>query len=252
MLGVSLRASRHTTQVMLGLSLRASWDTTLVIIIVGTPEVCFIQAIFYPVQTREFPFNAFFSQLPSFIGLHYHIQINHQTSHFVCGALSYLSRHHIETLNVNDLNFTYKGTLHNISRAVCVCVCVCACVRVSVRACVCVRVCVCACACVWVCVCVCACVCVRLGVCARVCVCVLRYNIYCISIVNTNQAQLMIVYKVSNVYMYSTDFCQCYPLTSNCIFITIVSGCYIILRASYISSDIPLVKVRSMAMYIIN
>ena len=52
--------------------------------------------------------------------------------------------------------------------------------------------------------------------------------------------------------MYSTDFCQCYPLTYNCIFITIVFGCYIILRASYISSDIPLVKVRSMAMYIIN
>ena len=32
----------------------------------------------------------------------------------------------------------------------------------------------------------------------------LRYNIYCISIVNTNQAQLMIVYKASNV---------CIPLT---------------------------------------
>ena len=26
--------------------------------------------------------------------------------------------------------------------------------------------------------------------------------------------------------MYSTDVCQCYPLTSNCIFITIVFGCY--------------------------
>ena len=52
----------------------------------------------------------------------------------------------------------------------------------------------------------------------------LRYNIYCISIVNTNQAQLMIVYKASN--MYSTDFCQCYHLTSNCIFITIDFGCY--------------------------
>ena len=52
--------------------------------------------------------------------------------------------------------------------------------------------------------------------------------------------------------MYSTDVCQCYPLTSNCIFITIVFGCYIILRASYISSDIPLVTVRSMTMYIIN
>ena len=32
MLGVSLRARRHTTRVMLGLSLRARWDTTLVII----------------------------------------------------------------------------------------------------------------------------------------------------------------------------------------------------------------------------
>ena len=32
MLGVSLRARRHTTQVMLGLSLRARWDTTLVVI----------------------------------------------------------------------------------------------------------------------------------------------------------------------------------------------------------------------------
>ena len=52
--------------------------------------------------------------------------------------------------------------------------------------------------------------------------------------------------------MYSTDFCQCYHLTSNSIFITIVFGCYIILRASYISSDMPLVTVRSMAMYIIN
>ena len=29
MLGVSLRARRHTTQVMLGLSLRARWGTTL-------------------------------------------------------------------------------------------------------------------------------------------------------------------------------------------------------------------------------
>ena len=26
--------------------------------------------------------------------------------------------------------------------------------------------------------------------------------------------------------MYSTDFCQCYHLTSNCICITIVFGCY--------------------------
>ena len=26
--------------------------------------------------------------------------------------------------------------------------------------------------------------------------------------------------------MYSTDVCQCYSLTSNCIFITIVFGCY--------------------------
>ena len=32
MLGVSLRARRHTTHVMLGLSLRARWDTTLVLI----------------------------------------------------------------------------------------------------------------------------------------------------------------------------------------------------------------------------
>ena len=35
MLGVSLRARRHTTQVMLGLSLRARWDTTLVMWIAG-------------------------------------------------------------------------------------------------------------------------------------------------------------------------------------------------------------------------
>ena len=33
MLGVSLRARRHTTQVMLGLSLRARWDTTLLFVI---------------------------------------------------------------------------------------------------------------------------------------------------------------------------------------------------------------------------
>ena len=56
--------------------------------------------------------------------------------------------------------------------------------------------------------------------------------------------------------MYSTEFCQSYHLTPNCrpIFrpITLVFGCYIILRASYISSDTPLDKVRSMAMYIIN
>ena len=26
--------------------------------------------------------------------------------------------------------------------------------------------------------------------------------------------------------MYSADFCQCYHLTSNCIFITIVFSCY--------------------------
>ena len=32
----------------------------------------------------------------------------------------------------------------------------------------------------------------------------LRYNIYCISIVNTNQAQLMIVYKASNVCILLT------------------------------------------------
>ncbi len=35
MLGLSLRARRHTTQVMLGLSLRARWDTTLVMWIAG-------------------------------------------------------------------------------------------------------------------------------------------------------------------------------------------------------------------------
>ena len=34
MLGVSLRAKRHTTQVMLGSSLRARWDTTLVLVII--------------------------------------------------------------------------------------------------------------------------------------------------------------------------------------------------------------------------
>ena len=39
MLGVSLRARRHTTQVMLGLSLRARWDTTLVIIITLTVQL---------------------------------------------------------------------------------------------------------------------------------------------------------------------------------------------------------------------
>ena len=32
----------------------------------------------------------------------------------------------------------------------------------------------------------------------------LRYNMYCISIVNTNQAQLMIVYKASNVCILLT------------------------------------------------
>ena len=32
----------------------------------------------------------------------------------------------------------------------------------------------------------------------------LWYNIYCISIVNTNQAQLMIVYKASNVCILLT------------------------------------------------
>ena len=32
--------------------------------------------------------------------------------------------------------------------------------------------------------------------------------------------------------MYSTDVCQCYSLTSNCIFITIVFGCYIMIRVS--------------------
>ena len=32
----------------------------------------------------------------------------------------------------------------------------------------------------------------------------LRYNIYCISIVNTNQAQLMVVYKASNVCILLT------------------------------------------------
>ena len=38
MLGVSLRARRHTTQVMLGLSVRAKWDTTLVYIINNEPN----------------------------------------------------------------------------------------------------------------------------------------------------------------------------------------------------------------------
>ena len=38
--------------------------------------------------------------------------------------------------------------------------------------------------------------------------------------------------------MYSTDLCQCYPLTSNCIFITIVFGCYSCMKrwTSYVLS----------------
>ena len=56
---------------------------------------------------------------------------------------------------------------------------------------------------------------------------------------------------MSEQRIYYADFSQSDHPTSNCIYRSIVFGCYIILPASYISSDLPLDTVPSIAMYIL-